>query len=134
MLKNCDQIIHLRFNFDACPMHSPFGFVHLTHQNFSTHALFCHNSLAKVNTQYLIYKYTILSKKLSFKLVYFLLSTLFTRSSVSYFYSTKRYWQYYVFVFPTVFPHSFQLTSPFPKQHTLLASLKFVCRCYKKTR
>ena len=45
----------LRFNFDACPMHSPFGFVHLTHQNLSARALFCLNSLAKVNTQLLIY-------------------------------------------------------------------------------
>ena len=30
MLENCDKIMHLRFNFDACPMHSPFGFVHLS--------------------------------------------------------------------------------------------------------
>ena len=45
----------LRFNFDACPMHSPFGFVHLTHQNLSVRALFCHNSLEKVSTQLLIY-------------------------------------------------------------------------------
>ena len=44
------KIMHLRFNFDACPMHSPFGFVHLMHQNLSKRALFCHNSLAKVNT------------------------------------------------------------------------------------
>ena len=51
MLENCDKIMHLRFNFDACPMHSPFGFVHLTHQNLSARAIFCHNSLAKVNTQ-----------------------------------------------------------------------------------
>ena len=50
--------MHLRFNFDACPMHSPFGFVHLTHQNLSARALFCLNSLAKVNTQLLIYKYS----------------------------------------------------------------------------
>ena len=49
--------MHLRFIFDACPMHSPFGFVHLTHQNLSARALFCLNSLAKVNTQLLIYKY-----------------------------------------------------------------------------
>ena len=49
--------MHLRFNFDACPMHSPSGFVHLTHQNLSARALFCLNSLAKVNTQLLIYKY-----------------------------------------------------------------------------
>ena len=48
--------MHLRFNFDACPMHSPFGFVHLTHQNLSTRALFCLNSLVKVNTQLLICK------------------------------------------------------------------------------
>ena len=40
-------------------MHSPFGFVHLTHQNLSARALFCLNSLAKVNTQLLIYKYLI---------------------------------------------------------------------------
>ena len=31
--------------------------VHLTHQNLSARALFCLNSLAKVNTQLLIYKY-----------------------------------------------------------------------------
>ena len=49
--------MHLRFNFDACPMHSPSGFVHLTHQNLSARALFCLNSLAKVNTQLLIYNY-----------------------------------------------------------------------------
>ena len=48
-----------RANFDACPMHSPFGFVHLTHQNLSARALFCLNSLAKVNTQLLIYNYFI---------------------------------------------------------------------------
>ena len=47
VLKNCDKIMHLRFNFDARPMHSPFGFVHLTHQNLSVCAFFCHNSLAK---------------------------------------------------------------------------------------
>ena len=57
MLGNCDKIMHLRFNFDACPVHSPFGFVHLTNQNLSVRALFCHNSLAKVNTQLLIYNY-----------------------------------------------------------------------------
>ena len=61
MLENCDKIMHLRFNFDACPMHSPFGFVHLTHQNLSARALFCHNSLAKVNTQLLIYNCVFLS-------------------------------------------------------------------------
>ena len=55
MLENLDKIMHLRFNFDACPMHSPFGFVHLTHQNLSGRALFCLNSLAKVNTHLLIY-------------------------------------------------------------------------------
>ena len=54
VLENLDKIMHLRFNFDACPMHSPFGFVHLTHQNLSARALFCLNSLAKVNTQLLI--------------------------------------------------------------------------------
>ena len=57
MLENCDRIMHLRFNIDACPKHSPFRFMHLTHQNLSAHALFCHNSLAKVKTQFLIYKY-----------------------------------------------------------------------------
>ena len=41
----------------ACPIHSPFGFVHLTHQNLRARALFCQNSLAKVNTQLLTYKY-----------------------------------------------------------------------------
>ena len=58
MLENLDKIMHSRFNFDACPMHSPFGFVHLTHQNLSARALFCLNSLAKVNTQLLIYNYS----------------------------------------------------------------------------
>ena len=57
VLENLDKIMHLRFNFDACPMHSPFGFVHLKHQNLSARALFCLNSLAKVNTQLLIYNY-----------------------------------------------------------------------------
>ena len=38
--------MRLRFNFDACLMHSPFEFVHLTPQN-SVRALFCHNLLAK---------------------------------------------------------------------------------------
>ena len=56
VLENLDKIMHLRFNFEACPMHSPSGFVHLTHQNLSARALFCLNSLAKVNTQLLIYK------------------------------------------------------------------------------
>ena len=45
MLENCGKIIHFRFNLDACPMHSPFGFVHLTHQNLSVRGLFWHNSL-----------------------------------------------------------------------------------------
>ena len=49
--------MHLRFNFDACPMHSPFGFVHLMHQNLSARALFCLNSLAKANTQLLLYNW-----------------------------------------------------------------------------
>ena len=40
MFENCDKVMHLRFNFDACPMHSPFGFVHLTHQNQSARANF----------------------------------------------------------------------------------------------
>ena len=55
MLENCDKIMHLRFSFDACTMLSFFRFMHLTHQNLSAHALFCHNSLAKVNKQLLIY-------------------------------------------------------------------------------
>ena len=41
------------FAFDACPIHSPFRFGHLTHRNFSARALFCHNSFAKVITQLL---------------------------------------------------------------------------------
>ena len=57
MLENCDKIMYFRFNFDACPMHSPFGFVHLTHQNLRVRALFCHNSLAKVNVQLLVYNF-----------------------------------------------------------------------------
>ena len=56
--------MHLCFNFDACPMHSPSGFVHLTHQNLSARALFCLNSFAKVNTQLLIYKYKINSQNI----------------------------------------------------------------------
>ena len=52
--------MHIRFKFDACSVHSPFGFVHLRHQNLSMRALFCHNSLAKVNTQLLIFKYQLL--------------------------------------------------------------------------
>ena len=44
MLENCDKKC-------TCPMYSPFGFVHLTHQNLCARALFCHNSLAKLNTQ-----------------------------------------------------------------------------------
>ena len=55
MLENFDKIMHLRFKFHACPVHSPFRFVHLTHQNLSARALFCHNSLPEVNTQLLIY-------------------------------------------------------------------------------
>ena len=55
MLENCDKIMRLHFNFDACSMHSPIGFVHLTHQNLGARALFCHNALAKVNMQLLIY-------------------------------------------------------------------------------
>ena len=57
--------MHLRFNFDACPMHSPYRFVHLTHQNLSARALFCLNSLAKVNTKLLIYNLVILFFQLS---------------------------------------------------------------------
>ena len=73
MLENLDKIMHFRFNFDACPMHSPFGFVHLTHQNLSARALFCLNLLAKVNTQLLIYNYTMLDLKNWFRfMVYYL--------------------------------------------------------------
>ena len=57
MLENSDKIMHLRFHFDACPMQLPFGLVHLTHQNLSAHALFCHDLLAKVNTHLLIYNW-----------------------------------------------------------------------------
>ena len=57
--------MHLRFNFDACPMHSPSGFVRLTHQNLSARALFCLNSLTKVNTQLLIYNCHIVWKCVS---------------------------------------------------------------------
>ena len=56
VLENLDRKMHLRFDFDACPVHSPFGFVHLMHQNLSVHALFYLNSLAKENTQLLICK------------------------------------------------------------------------------
>ena len=44
----------LCFNFYACPVHLPFRFLHLTHQNLSVLALFCLNSLAKINMQLLI--------------------------------------------------------------------------------
>ena len=47
--------MHLRIDFDAFPVHSPFGFMHLIHQNLSASAIFCLNSHAKVNTQLLIY-------------------------------------------------------------------------------
>ena len=47
----------LMLQFWCLPMHSPFRFVHLTHQNLSARALFCLNSLAKVNMQLLIYKW-----------------------------------------------------------------------------
>ena len=58
MLENYDNIMQFRFNFDTCPMHSPFRIVHFIHQNLSACALFCHNSLAKVNTQLLKYNYS----------------------------------------------------------------------------
>ena len=57
MLENLDKIMHLLFNFDTCPVQSPFGFVHLMHQNLSASALFCLNLLTKVNMLLLIYKY-----------------------------------------------------------------------------
>ena len=53
----------------ACPVHSPFGFVHLTHQNLSACALYCLNSLAKVNTQLLIYNQRILTCPLQNSLI-----------------------------------------------------------------
>ena len=48
------------FNFDACQMHPPFGFVHLPHQKSEKNKnkktkKNPRNSLAKVNTQLLIY-------------------------------------------------------------------------------
>ena len=72
MLENLHKIMHLRFNFYACPMHSPFGFVHLTHQNLSAHALFCLNLLAKVNTQLLIYNYVAERREVGMKSLGFL--------------------------------------------------------------
>ena len=33
------SIMHLHFNFDACPVQSPFGFVHLTYHDLSESAL-----------------------------------------------------------------------------------------------
>ena len=50
--------MHFSFHFDPCPVHSPFGLMHLMHQNLSTHALFCLNSLTKVRTELLIWKYS----------------------------------------------------------------------------
>ena len=35
VVENLDKIIHLRFIFDASPVHLPFRFVRLTHQNLS---------------------------------------------------------------------------------------------------
>ena len=61
MLGNCDKIMLFCFNFDTCPMHSPFGLAHLKHQNLSASALFCHNSIAKVNTRLFIYKYSLMN-------------------------------------------------------------------------
>ena len=56
-LRIVTNIMHFRFNFDACPVYLPFGFVHLTHQNLmSPLTLFCHNPLEKGNTQLLISK------------------------------------------------------------------------------
>ena len=74
--------MHLRFPFDACPMHSPFGFVHLMHQNLRARVLFCLNSLAKVNTQLLIYIITVIPETsegsifLSFKFAFLNLCSL----------------------------------------------------------
>ena len=45
----------LCFNFDACPVHSSLEFMHFTHQSLSVCAMICLDSLAKVNTQLLIY-------------------------------------------------------------------------------
>ena len=38
--KNCDntKMLHFCFNFDACQMHSPFRFVHLTRQRDNVNA------------------------------------------------------------------------------------------------
>ena len=57
MTEDCYKIMHLRFNFDAYPMHSPFGFMQLTHQNLARMHFFGRNLLAKVRTQLLIYKF-----------------------------------------------------------------------------
>ena len=59
--------MHLLFNFDACPMHSPFK---LKHQNLSVRALFCLNSLAKVNMQLLIYNLDYLNLQSFFELLF----------------------------------------------------------------
>ena len=60
MLENCDKTMYFRFNFDACPLHTHqvCALQHLTNQNLSVRALFCHNSLAIVNMQLLIYNYS----------------------------------------------------------------------------
>ena len=50
-----EMLKHAHKMLDACPVHSPFRFVYLTLQNLSAYALLCINSLAKVNTQLLIY-------------------------------------------------------------------------------
>ena len=57
MLENLDKIMH--FNFDACPLHALTLRVRELNQNLSAirEHYFCLNSLAKVNTQLLIYKY-----------------------------------------------------------------------------
>ena len=45
-LENCDKIMHLRFSFDACPMHSRIRdrVLALDASNLGARALYCHNS------------------------------------------------------------------------------------------
>ena len=52
VLENCDKIMHFFFNFDTCPilvLRVICAFD--TSKSQRVRALFCHNSLAKVNTQ-----------------------------------------------------------------------------------
>ena len=52
VVENKDKVTHLRIKFDVCSVQSPFGLVHMPHQNLSACALFCINSLAKVKRSY----------------------------------------------------------------------------------